>query len=153
MYRWKSAGAAPIAALFAMAVTGCFASKSDFNQLRDEIATVRAETATIDSVRAMQMVQLLSTLRALNDTIAQLTTRVTRVRAETQSGIRDIGNRVLQVQEASGQSQQSIREMRAALEQRNRTPPPAPPPSPSLESNSAAPDTTPPVAEEPGPNE
>src|SRR5215211_1766379 len=151
MYRWKSAGAAPIAALFAMAVTGCFASKSDFNQLRDEIATVRAETATIDSVRAMQMVQLLSTLRALNDTIAQLTTRVTRVRAETQSGIRDIGNRVLQVQEASGQSQQSIREMRAALEQRNRTPPP-PPPSPSTQETPATPDTTPPVVEEPGPN-
>lgn len=151
MYRWKSAGAAPIAALFAMAATGCFATKSDFNQLRDEIATVRAETATVDSVRAMQMVQLLSTLRALNDTIAGLTTRLTRVRAETQSGIRDIGNRVLQVQEASGQSQASIREMRAALEQRNRTPPPAPPPSP--QSNAAVPDTTPPVVEEPGPNE
>ncbi len=146
MYRWKSAGGAPIVALVAMTATGCFASKSDFNQLRDEIATVRAETATVDSVRAMQMVQLLSTLRALNDTLTGLSTRLTRVRAETQSGIRDIGNRVLQVQEASGQSQQSIREMRAALEQRNRTPPPAPPPS-------SAPDTTPPVVEEPGPNE
>ena len=151
MYRWKSAGAAPIAALFALAATGCFATKSDFNQLRDEIAIVRAETATVDSVRAMQMVQLLSTLRALNDTIAELSTRVTRVRAETQSGIRDIGNRVMQVQEASGQSQQSIREMRAALEQRNRTPAPAPPPSPG--SSPAAPDTTPLVAAEPGPNE
>jgi tol-pal system protein YbgF len=154
MYRWKSAGAAPIAALFAMAATGCFATKSDFNQLRDEIATVRAETATVDSVRAMQMVQLLSSLRALNDTLTELSTRLTRVRAETQSGIRDIGNRVMQVQEASGQSQQSIREMRAALEQRNRTPPPAPPPAPSsTEPTPAAADTTPPVAEEPGPNE
>lgn len=151
MYRWKSAGGAPIVALVAMTATGCFASKSDFNQLRDEIATVRAETATVDSVRAMQMVQLLSTLRALNDTLTGLSTRLTRVRAETQSGIRDVGNRVLQVQEASGQSQASIREMRAALEQRNRTPPPAPPPSP--QSTSAAPVTTPPVVEEPGPNE
>jgi len=151
MYRWRSAAVAPIAALFAMSATGCFATKSDFNQLRDEIATVRAETATVDSVRAMQMVQLLSTLRALNDTITELSTRLTRVRAETQSGIRDIGTRVLQVQEASGQSQQSIREMRAALEQRNRTPPPAPPPSPS--STPGVPDTTPPVVEEPGPNE
>jgi len=151
MYRWKSAGVAPIVALFAMSATGCFASKSDFNQLRDEIATVRAETATIDSVRAMQMVQLLSTLRAVNDTLTDLSTRLTRVRAETQSGIRDIGNRVLQVQEASGQSQQSLREMRAALEQRNRTPAPAPAASP--QGTPAAPDTTPPVVEEPGPNE
>ena len=127
MYRWRSAAVAPIVAFFIVAATGCFATKSDFNQLRDEIATVRAETATVDSVRAMQMVQLLSTLRALNDTLTQLSTRLTRVRAETQSGRRDIGTRVLQVQEASGQSQASIREMRAALEQRNRTPPPAPP--------------------------
>ena len=150
MYRWRSAAIAPIVALLAVSSAGCFASKSDFNQLRDEIATVRAETATVDSVRAMQMVQLLSTLRALNDTLTELSSRLTRVRAETQSGIRDIGTRVLQVQEASGQSQQSIREMRAALEARNR---PAPPPPPAPTDTTSAPQDTTPVVQEPGPNE
>jgi tol-pal system protein YbgF len=151
MHRWRSAALAPILLFCSLSVTGCFATKSDFNQLRDEIATVRAETATLDSVRAMQMVQLLSSLRALNDTLKDINTRLSRVRAETQSGIRDIGNRVLQVQEASGQSQQSIREMRAALEQRNRTPPPPPPVAP--QSGSPVPDTIPPVQDAPGPNE
>lgn len=151
MSRWRSASFAPILLFSSLSVTGCFATKSDFNQLRDEIATVRAETATLDSVRAMQMVQLLSTLRALNDTLTQMNTRLTRVRAESQSGIRDIGNRVLQVQEASGQSQQTLREMRAALEQRNREAPPVTTGSP--QSIPAVPDTTPPVVQEPGPNE
>jgi tol-pal system protein YbgF len=151
MYRWRSAAFAPILVFCSLSVAGCFATKSDLNQLRDEIATVRAETATVDSVRAMQMVQLLSTLRAVTDTLTSINTRLTRVRAESQSGLRDIGNRVLQVQEASGQSQQSLREMRAALEQRNRTAPPITPPAPP--SPGAAPDTTPPVVDAPGPNE
>lgn len=157
MHRWRSAAFAPIVLAYSTSLAGCFASKSDFNQLRDEIAVVRAETATVDSVRAMQMVQLLSTLRAVTDSLSAINTRLTRVRAESQSGLRDLGNRVLSVQEASGQSQQSLREMRAALEARDRAaaaaaaqPVPASPSQPIP----GAPDSTPPaVVNEPGPNE
>lgn len=151
MYRWRSAAFAPIVLFCSLATAGCFASRSDIDQLRDEIATVRGETATLDSVRAVQMVQLLSTLRAVTDTLAEINTRLTRVRAESQSGLRDLGNRVLQVQEASGQSQQSVREMRAALEARNRAAATVTPASP--QATPAAPDSTPPVVDEPGPNE
>ncbi len=144
------AKALAVATFTVMAATGCFASKSDVDQLRDEVNTVRAETSAADSVRAMQMVQMLSTLRAVTDTLAALSTRVTRVRAESQSGMRDLHDQLVQVQEATGQSQQRLQEMRAAIEQRNRAaaPPPAPPPAPG-----AAPDTTQPVADAPGPNE
>lgn len=146
-----SAARAAAAATFALvATTGCFASKSELDQLRLEVNTVREETSAADSMRAMQMAQILSTLRSVNDTLAALSTRVTRVRAESQSGMRDLHDQVVQLQEATGQSQQRLQEMRAAIEQRNRTavPPPAPPPAPG-----AVPDTTPVVADAPGPNE
>jgi tol-pal system protein YbgF len=86
----------------------------------------------------------------VNDTLAALITRVTRVRAESQSGMRGLHDQLGQVQEATGQSQQRLQEMRAAIDQRNRTaaPPPAPPPAPG-----AAPDTSRPATDAPGPNE
>jgi tol-pal system protein YbgF len=150
----RVAKATAVATFTAMAATGCFASKSDLDQLRDEVNTVRAETSAADSVRAMQMVQILSTLRAVNDTLAALSTRVTRVRAESQSGMRDLHDQLVQVQEATGQSQQRLQEMRAAIDQRNRTaaPPPAPPPPPPP-APGAAPDTSRPAIDAPGPNE
>jgi tol-pal system protein YbgF len=99
------------------------------------------------------MVQLLSTLRAVNDTLAALSTRVTRVRAESQSGMRDLHDQLVQLTEATGQSQQRIQEMRAALEQRSRAvPPPAPSPVPT-DTTGAKSDSTQPATDAPGPNE
>jgi len=132
-----------------VATTGCFASKSELDQLRLEMNTVRDESSAADSMRAVQMAQILSTLRSVNDTLAALSTRVTRVRAESQSGMRDLHDQVVQLQEATGQSQQRLQEMRAAIDQRNRAVAPAPPPP----APGAAPDTTPAVAEAPGANE
>jgi tol-pal system protein YbgF len=133
----------------AFSTTACFASKSDVAELRDEMSTLRAETSTIDSVRALQMVQLLSSLRAMNDTLAGLSTRITRIRAESQDGLRDVHDQLVQLQEASGQSQQRIQEMRAAIEQRNRaTSPPA-----ATDTTHASTDSTKPADAAPGPNE
>lgn len=154
MVRWKAARAATSITFAAWATTACFASKSDVDQLRDEVNTVRTENSTADSMRAMQMAQILSSLRAVNDTLAALNVRVTRVRAESQSAMRDISNQILQLQEASGQSQQRIQEMRATFEQRMRAmapPPPAPPVTGAV--SGTVPDTTRPVADAPGPNE
>ncbi len=151
----RAAKAAAIAALAALSGNACFASKSDIEQLRDEINTVRTETALMDSVRALQMVQLLSTLRGVTDTLGALSTRVTRVRAESQSGTRDLHDQVVQLQEAAGQNLQRIQEMRAAIEQRNRT---APPPSPAAsalpnDTTGSNRDSTQVASDAPGPNE
>ncbi len=147
---WRAARAAAGVTFAALVTTACFASKTDLDQLRDEVNTVRAENSAADSARAMQMAQILSALRAVNDTLASLNVRVTRVRSESQSALRDISNQILQLQEASGQSQQRIQEMRAAFEQRMRA---MTPPSPPPVANGTAPDTTRPVQDAPGPNE
>ncbi len=119
---------AAVAAALAWATPGCFASIAQVDEVRDEVNVVRTETAASDSVRAMQMVQILSNLRAINDSIAALSTRLNRVRADAQGDIRGLRQEVNQVQEISGQSQRRLQEMRATLDQRNRQPTPQSPP-------------------------
>ena len=65
---------ARVAALTLVVLSGsaCFASKTDVERLRAEVNSVHDETLLVDSVRALQMVQLLSTLRQMNDTLSAL---------------------------------------------------------------------------------
>jgi tol-pal system protein YbgF len=147
----RTAGAAAIAALTVVSGTACFASKNDVAQLRDEINSVRSEAQLVDSVRALQMVQLLSTLRAVTDTLVALSTRVTRVRAESQGSARDLHDQVVQLQEAAGQNQSRIQEMRAAIEARDRAIPPTLPPAADTTGSQVA--TAQQVNNGPGPNE
>lgn len=147
--RWRT-GRGLVLATLMLASTACFASKSDIDELRNELNTLRVETSAADSARAMQMVQMLGTLRLVADSLDAVSARVTRVRAETQSGIRDIHNQVKQVEEASGQSQQRIQEIRAQLEQRNRVSTPMPV---STDTVTGAPSQPQAAPEGPGPNE
>lgn len=149
-------GRAVAAAALAWVTTGCFASVAQMDEVRDEVNVVRNETAASDSVRAMQMVQILSNLRAINDSIAAISTRLNRVRADAQGDVRSLRQEMNQVQEISGQSQRRIQEMRAALDQRNRqaTPQSAPPKRPAGDTVPAARSAvTQPVEDAPGANE
>ncbi len=139
-----------IAAVLAASTVGCFASVAQVEELRTELNVVRSETAASDSVRVTQLVQILSTLRAINDTLASFATRLTRVRAESQSDIRGLRQDVQQVQEVNGQSQQRLQEMRASRE-RNRPLPAATPPAGTADTVPAA--GTNRADEGPGPNE
>ncbi len=149
----KAATSATLVAVAAFSQGACFASKNDVAQLRDEMNQMRNESASVDSVRAIQMVQLLSSLRSVNDTLAAINTRITRVRAESQSGLRDMGQQLVQLQEATGQSQARIQEMRAQIEARNRVVAPPPPPPPSADTTRRDTVNVQPEDQGPGPNE
>jgi tol-pal system protein YbgF len=115
----------------------CFASTAQLDEVRDDVSATRAEAAASDSVRAVQLVQILSALRDMSDSMAALNQRITRLRAETQADVRGMRETVNQVLEVSGQSEARIRELRAQIDARMRAaqavvPPPAP----------ATPDTT-----------
>ncbi len=128
---------AAVVALIAATTSGCFASLSQLDEVNQEVAQTRAESAASDSVRSMQVVQLLSTLRALSDSVASLSSRITRLRAETQAEVRGMRQEVNQILEVTGQSETRLRELRSQIDARIRsTPPPAPPPP------AASPDTT-----------
>ncbi|MDO8502885.1 MAG: tol-pal system protein YbgF [Gemmatimonadaceae bacterium] len=108
-----------------VATTGCFASLAQLDEVHQEVAVTRAETATADSVRAMQLVQILSTLRAVNDSIASLNSRLTRLRAETQADVRSMRQEVNQILEVSGRSEQRLKELRSQVDSRIRQTPPS----------------------------
>jgi tol-pal system protein YbgF len=139
-------------AAFALSGTACMATRTDIDQLRDEINTVRAESASADSLRAVQLVQVLRAVREMSDTLATLATRINRVRAESEGALRDVRRGIVQMQDVAGQSQQRLQEMKATLEERTRARSvPASPPAPG--------DTTTPrvdsavVDSGPGPNQ
>ena len=107
-------------ALFTIASTGCFASLSQLDEVNEQVAVGRAEAAASDSVRAVQLVQVLSTLRQLNDSIEALNLRITRLRAETKAEVRGMRQEVNQVLETTGQSERRIRELREQIDRRTR---------------------------------
>src|SRR5687768_4022672 len=118
-------------ALIAVSSTGCFASLSQLDEVNEQVALGRAEAAASDSVRAVQLVQVLSTLRALNDSIESLNLRITRLRAETQAEVRGMRQEVNQVLEVTGQSERRIREMREQIDRRTRAAAEVAPPAPA----------------------
>ena len=146
------------AVVLVVSSAGCFASTAQLDEVRDDVSTARAESATADSVRAVQLVQILSTLRDLEDSIGALNQRMTRLRAETQADIRGMRQTVSQIAEVSGQSEARLKELRSQIDSRIKQVPPAPAPapaSPSADTLAPAPQTTtapqtasPPPAEE-----
>ncbi|HEY8164494.1 MAG TPA: tol-pal system protein YbgF [Gemmatimonadaceae bacterium] len=141
-----------MAAALTVSGTGCVATRSDIDQLRDEINTVRAEGASADSLRAVQLVQVLRAVREMNDTLASLALRINRVRAESEGALREVRRGIVQMQDVAGQSQQRLQEMRAALEERSRAR--AVPGSPSAPGDTTQPRADSAVVDSgPGPNQ
>jgi tol-pal system protein YbgF len=134
----------------AFMLAGCFASVAQLDELRHDVNTQRAEADANDSVRAVQLVEILTTLRNVTDSISLFSTRLNRMRAESQSDMRALKQDVSAIQATTGQSQERLQQLRAQIEQRNRqsSPPAASVISPADTVNKSAP---PPDA--PGPNE
>lgn len=120
-------GKGAVIAMLAMTSAACFASTAQLDEVRDDVSSTRAEAATSDSVRAVQLVQILATLRDVSDSISSLSQRITRLRAETQADVRGMRQEVNQILEVSGQSEARLKELRSQIDSRIRqVPPPAP---------------------------
>jgi tol-pal system protein YbgF len=135
-------------AVIAISSSACFASTAALDEVRDDVSTTRAEAAVADSVRAMQLVQILSTLRDVTDSISALSQRINRVRAETQADVRGMRESVNQILEVSGQSEARLRELRQQIDSRMRQVPPSTAPAvPTPDTlQVAAPPAAPPAA-------
>jgi len=135
--------------------TGCFASVAQLDEVNQQLNTTREESAAVDSVRSVQLAQIMVALRSLTDSIASLSSRMTRLRAETQADVRGMRQEVSQMQEVSGQSERRLRELRDQIDVRSRQiPVPAAPvaASPDTVTGSATP-PAPAVEPTPGPTE
>lgn len=137
-------GKSAVVGLISTTLAACFASTAQLDEVRDDVSATRAEAATSDSVRAVQFVQILATLRDVTDSIASLSQRITRLRAETQADVRGMRQEVNQILEVTGQSEARLKELRSQIDSRIRqVPPPSAPPVPAADTVPVAPASPP----------
>jgi tol-pal system protein YbgF len=116
-----------IVSAIALATSGCFfATKQDFQKLQQDIVVTRATTNASDSVQRAQLVEVSRSMRTLSDSINALSRRVSTMRTASESDISAMKQDISALQDLSGQSEQRLRDVRAALEEKNRNLDPAP---------------------------
>ncbi len=138
--------------LAALAVSGCFATRSDMRILQGDIAAFRTENARADSARARQIATVAASLGVVGDSLREVSTRLGRFQGDTRGDIRQIQQQLIQIQELTGQSQRNLQNLRAAMEasaQQPQAPPPVAPVPGDTSKMAAAPGA--PAA--PGPNQ
>ena len=115
--------------LLAIGVTlvsdGCFfATKSDFDRLQQDVVGTQASSNAADSVQRAYLVEMTRTVRTLSDSVNALSRRVNLMKTATESDLAAMKEDIQQLQDLSGQSEQRLRDMRAALEDKSQSAPP-----------------------------
>lgn len=107
--------------LLVLGGTGCFASKSDFEALRTDVAGVHRHEVSSDSLQRLQLAQLASLNRAIlgvSDSLRALNGRLVASNKLTESEIGGLRQDIAQLQDLTGQSEQRLKEIRATLEEK-----------------------------------
>lgn len=105
-------------AAVALATAGCFATRQDVVTLQQDLNTVRTETARSDSARRAQLDRVVSTVRAVSDSLSQVSVRLARFQGDVLGRMTSQDEQLLTIQELTGQSQRRLQELRADLERR-----------------------------------
>jgi tol-pal system protein YbgF len=108
---------APVALL---ATGACFATQQDVRVLQSQMDQMRAANAHADSVRAKQLAQVEGMLGLVRDSLTLVSARVVRMNGDVRGDLYGIGQQLIQIQQLTGQSQNRLQELRAALEARNQ---------------------------------
>ena len=110
-----------IICLLPLSLGACFfATKSDFDKLQQDIVGTRANSNAADSVQRAYLIEVTRSVRTLNDSISALSRRVNALRTATESDLAAMKEDISQLQDLSGQSEQRLRDMRAALEEKRQ---------------------------------
>src|SRR5437762_2011919 len=97
-----------------------FATKSDFDRLQQDVLGTRASSNAADSIQRAYLVDMSRSVRTLGDSINALSKRVNALRTATESDLAAMKEDISQLQDLSGQSEQRLRDMRAALEEKRQ---------------------------------
>jgi tol-pal system protein YbgF len=100
-----------------VALGGCV-TKGDIQQVQDDVALLRAETARRDSSRAAQLTQVIQIQQRVMDSLTTSRKAVSQLRGDLSSDLYNIQQQLVQLQELTGQSQQRLSELRRQLEAR-----------------------------------
>ena len=98
-------------------LSGCV-TKGDVQQVQDDIALFKAETARRDSARAAQLTQVIQMQQRVMDSLTNSRRAVGQLRGDLASDLYNIQQQLVQLQELTGQSQQRLSELRTQLEAR-----------------------------------
>ncbi|MFL5565378.1 MAG: tol-pal system protein YbgF [Gemmatimonadaceae bacterium] len=102
-----------------LACASCFfATKSDLDRLQQDVLGTRASSNAADSVQRAYLVDMSRSVRTLGDSINALSRRVNSLRTATEADLAAMKEDISQLQDLSGQSEQRLRDMRAALEEK-----------------------------------
>jgi len=105
--------------------TACFfATKSDFDRLQQDIAGTQAGSSAADSVQRTYLIEVTRSMRLLTDSVNALSRRVNAMKTATESDLASMKEDIQQLQDLSGQSEQRLRDMRAAIEDKTTQPAP-----------------------------
>lgn len=98
-------------------LTACV-TKSDVQQVQEELALFKAESARRDSVRGAQLAQVIQVQQRVLDSLIISRKAVGQLRGDLASDLYNIQQQLVQLQELTGQSQQRLSELRTRLEAR-----------------------------------
>jgi tol-pal system protein YbgF len=101
-----------------LALLGGCITKGDIQQVQDDIALFKAETARRDSARAAQLAELIQVQQRIMDSLSSSRKTVAQLRGDLQGDLYNIQQQLVQLQELTGQSQQRLSELRTQLEAR-----------------------------------
>jgi tol-pal system protein YbgF len=108
-------------AILMPALSSCFfATKQDIDRLQADIVGTRVSSSAADSVQRAQLVELSRSVRTLNDSISTLSRRMASMRTANESEMTAMKENISQLQDLSGQSEQRLRDVRAALEEKRQ---------------------------------
>jgi tol-pal system protein YbgF len=96
---------------------GCV-TKGDIQQVQDDVALLKAESARRDSARAAQLGQVIQAQQRVLDSLTTSRKAVSQLRGDLASDLYNIQQQLVQLQELTGQSQQRLSELRTQLEAR-----------------------------------
>src|SRR2546423_291974 len=97
-----------------------FATKQDIDRLQADIVGTRVSTSAADSVQRAQLIEVSRSVRTLNDSISALSRRIASMRTASESEMTAMKENISQLQDLSGQSEQRLRDVRAALEEKRQ---------------------------------
>jgi tol-pal system protein YbgF len=98
-------------------LTACV-TKSDVQQVQEDLALFKAESARRDSVRGAQLAQVIQVQQRVLDSLTISRKAVGQLRGDLASDLYNIQQQLVQLQELTGQSQQRLSELRTRLEDR-----------------------------------
>jgi tol-pal system protein YbgF len=109
-----------LAPVFVMATGACFATTNDVRVLQSDVQALRQEQARKDSAMLQALEELMVSLRRQNDSLRNLSDRLTRTQGDVRGDLYTINQQLLQIQELTGQSQRRLQELRSSIEARQQ---------------------------------